>query len=89
MDKDAEKNRLNAELLQLEAYVRHPISVEIDRNHQEREQQLLQAILDMPVHSLETAIAHFSAIGCLKGLRESRAIVQQSVETIKQEIEAL
>lgn len=89
MDVDAEKQRLQNELGQLESYLSHPISREILRDNQEQQDGLIDIICNRTPMSFETFFAHFEAVGELRGLRRARAAMEAKVEELTEEIKNL
>lgn len=84
---DIPENRAELENQQavLEAYLQHPVTVEVLRDLKEQQDGMTE-VITMPVVSIETFFAHFEAVGTLRGLRRSEAVLQSSLETIKEKI---
>ncbi len=70
----------------IDAYVAHPISTEIERDNKEREESLEKAILYIDPIDMETMIAHFVAIGELRGLRRAKASLENRLSELKEEL---
>jgi hypothetical protein len=89
MDITAERQRLENEKRGIEQYLNHTISRKIFGDNEEQQKSLLDTILNVPVVDFESFVKHFEAIGHLRGLRRSKALVQDDIEEIQVALEAL
>lgn len=89
MDITAEKQRLENELRAIEQYLNHPISRKIFTDNEEQQQALINGILEVPVTDIESFFKRFEAIGHLRGLRRSKALVQDDIEEIESQLKEL
>jgi len=89
MDITAEKQRLENEKRAIQAYLDHPISRKIFEDNEEQQQMLVGVLTDIPIHDLESFFKHFEAVGHLRGLRRSKALIQDDVEDIETQLKDL
>ena len=89
MDVTGEKNKLENEKREIEAYLKHPISRKIFEDNKEQQEEAVNYILERPVTSLEDFLKREQALGHLRGLRRATAIIQTDLDEIKQKIEEL
>lgn len=89
MDKEAEKRRLENERLHIQQYLDHPITKNIFADSASEQENVIELILERPVTNIETFLAREQALGHLRGLRRAKAIVQDSLEEIDEQIQAL
>lgn len=89
MNIDEERHRLENEKATIEGYLNHPITREILKDNEEEQQGLINVITVGEIVDISTFFAHFQAVGQLKGLRQSSAILRGSLERIKEELERL
>lgn len=89
MDLDAERNKLQDELKWVEAYKEHPITVAILQDSKEEQEALVSLLCDTTIHNIETFFSHFEAIGHLRGLRRATALIEDRLDSVKQQLKAL
>ena len=89
MDVEAERQKLEDQKRFIEAYIDHPLSQEILRDNVEEQDAAINLICNVPVDSIQSFFAHFEACGFLHGLRRSRSITTDSLETIKQQLKEI
>lgn len=89
MDTTAERNRLESEKRAIEQYLDHPISREIFQDNEESQESLINVLTNVPIVDLESFFKHFEAVGHLRGLRQSKRLLQDSVETIERQLKEL
>jgi hypothetical protein len=89
MDTTAERNRLESEKLALEQYLDHPISKEILSDNEESQQRLINTITHVPIDSIEAFFNHWEAVGHLRGLRQSKQLMLDSLEIIESQLKDL
>jgi predicted transcriptional regulator len=77
---------LQSHITAIENHLSHPISVEIERDRNEREAQLEKAIMNIDPTSIGDLITHFLTIGELRGLRRGRVQVTAKLEELKEEL---
>ncbi len=88
MDKEAESRKveLEAEVVTIENYLNHPITKRIFADSVTEQDTLVKLILERPVTNFETFLAREQALGHLRGLRRARALVQDELEDIREEL---
>ena len=89
MDKEAVIQQVKDREAVVTAFLAHPFNVQIKQDNDEQQTALLSLICEHPVNNIETLVAHFEAIGHLRGLRRSAALLTESLEDIKEELEKL
>jgi hypothetical protein len=89
MDITAERQRLENEQRAIAAYLDHPISRKIFEDNEEQQQSLVTILTDIPIHDIESFFKHFEAVGHLRGLRRSKALIQDDVEDIERQLKEL
>lgn len=89
MDTTAERNRLESEKRAIAQYLDHPITREIFQDNEEIQESLINVLTNVPIVDIETFFKHFEAVGHLRGLRRSRQLVQDSVDTIERQLKEL
>jgi hypothetical protein len=89
VDKQAEQLRLKNEEDVLQAYLDHPISKDIELDNKESQDRFMTVLIDDPITDIQSLINHFEARGHLRGLRQAKALILQSVEEVRQRIKEL
>lgn len=89
MDTTAERNRLESEKRALQAYLDHPITREILRDNEESQDSLINTITMVKIDSIATFFDHFEAVGHLRGLRQAKALLLESVELIDRQLKEI
>lgn len=89
MDKDAEKLQLDNEMKQIEQYLSHPISKRWITDNQQQQNALVNIICEMPIVDIKSFFDHFQAVGHLRGLRRAKALIDENLEEIKEQIKEL
>lgn len=96
MDVDAEKVDIDAERQKLEdekgwinAYIEHPITVQVLQDSAEQQEKIIDLLCNQPISNMETFFAHFEAIGHLRGLRRAKAILLDKVDDIETQLKEI
>lgn len=89
MDIDAEKKKLEDQLAYTQAWLEHPLTLEVTRDNEEQQQGLIDLICNREPDSIGSFFAHFIAIGELRGLRRSKGITLDSLQSVKTELQEL
>lgn len=86
MDAD-DQAKTESAVREIEKYLAHPYTAQVARDNKESQETLMKVIINDDVRDIETLIAHFVAIGHLRGLRQSEAIVQETLAALKEELQ--
>ena len=89
MDTTAERNRLESEKRAIQSYLDHPITREIFQDNEEIQESLINILTNVPVTDLESFFKHFESVGHLRGLRRSKQLLQDSVDTIERQLKEI
>lgn len=89
MDQEAVKQKLENEQAQIENFLSHPVAVKILADNAEQQEMLLKMFIDNPIVDLRGLIDHFEQRGHLRGLRRAKALVEGSLEEIKDQLKEL
>lgn len=89
MDTTAERQKLESEKRAIEQYLEHPISREIFQDNEDTQQSLINILTNVPIIDIESFFKHFEAVGHLRGLRQSKQLIQDSVDTIERQLKEL
>jgi hypothetical protein len=89
MDITAERQRLENEQRAIEQYLDHPISRKIFGDNRDQQESLINTITNVPITDLESFFKHFEAVGHLRGLRRSKALIQDDIEEIEAQLREL
>lgn len=89
MDIDAERQKLESQKAFIESWLEHPLTQEVTRDNEEQQQGLIDLICNREPDSIGAFFAHFIAIGELRGLRRSKGITQDSLQSVKEELKNL
>jgi hypothetical protein len=89
MDITAERQRLENEQRAIELYLDHPISRKIFGDNVDQQEALINTITNVPITDLESFFKHFEAVGHLRGLRRSKALIQDDIEEIEVQLKEL
>ncbi len=84
MDKDAERQRLESDLREVENFSKHPITRRVLDDCKRSQEVLIDILCNREIVNIETFFGHFEAIGCLRGLRT----FQNHIDAAKEEVEA-
>lgn len=87
MDIAAERIRLESELKDIERWMDHPVARKIFDDNKQGQESLIDMICMCQIDSIEAFFNHFQAVGHLRGLRRSKALVDATVADIKEELE--
>lgn len=68
---------------EIEKYINHPFTTQIEQDNREAQESLLTIILKDDVKDIETLVAHFVAVGHLRGLRDSEAKLRETLSDIE------
>lgn len=71
------------------SWINHPITREVQAESDEEESAHLVNICDKDVFSVETFLAHFTAIGHVREIRRRRALVKEKLDEIVDKIKQL
>lgn len=89
MDIDAEKTKLEAERDFVAAWNDHAITKALLQDNEEQQQVLINLICQEDVVDLATLCALITAKGHLRGLRRFKALAEDKLEEINQQIKEL
>jgi hypothetical protein len=89
MDKEAEKLEKQENLAFINAYLSHPITIELLKDCDDQVERGTALVLDHPVVSLETFLAREQALGHLRAMRQFKAMLQDKVAEIHAELKEL
>jgi uncharacterized protein (DUF2164 family) len=90
MDKDAERKQLQDEKAFIESWKSHALTASIFTTLREEEDVLVNVLCGgRTVHDTESFFTHFEAVGHLRGLRRARALIDERLEEIKEELKDL
>jgi hypothetical protein len=89
MDITAERQRLENEQRTIEQYLDHPISRKIFGDNKDQQEALVNTITNVSITDLESFFKHFEAVGHLRGLRRSKALIQDDIEEIEAQLKEL
>ena len=89
MEREALKQQLSDERAAVLDYLSHPFTKQILEDGKQSEEAFLSLIVDKPVQDIPSLFAHFEAIGHLRGLRQSKAILHGKLEELETELEQL
>lgn len=89
MDVEAQKSQLVNQQAELEQYLQHPVTIEVLRDCDEQQERLLKSILNDPITNLEAFFNREQALGHLRGIRQFRALLTESLEDVKEQIKGL
>ena len=89
MDKTGAREKLENELAMIDQYLSHPISREIFDDNKEKQEEIVELLTKTSIIDLSTLFRHVEAVGVLRGLRQSKAIVEGDVQVIKTKLEEL
>jgi hypothetical protein len=89
MDIDAERQKLENARDFVKGWLAHPITESVIRNNKESQEKFIDLLCNQPIHNIETFFAHFEAIGHLRGLRQSSALVQEQLDVVIEQLKEL
>lgn len=78
--------KLDSAKREIEKYLKHPFTTQIEQNNRDAQDTLLKLIVNDDVTSVETLVAHFVAIGHLRGLRDSAAGLHETLSEIEEQL---
>jgi hypothetical protein len=81
-----DKAKLESAQRELEKYLQHPYTQRIATENATAQDTLLRLIINDDVRDVETLVAHFVAIGHLRGLRQSSDSLNETLAAIKEEL---
>lgn len=86
MDADDQAKAESAQR-EIEKYLAHPFTQQINADNQASQDTLLKVIINDDVKDVETLVAHFVAVGHLRGLRQSADLLKDTLEALKEELQ--
>lgn len=78
--------KLESAQRELEKYLQHPYTQRITKENATAQETLLRLIVNDDVRDIETLVAHFVAIGHLRGLKQASDSLNETLEAIKEEL---
>ena len=81
-----DKAKLESAQRELEKYIQHPYTQRITAENATAQDTLQRLIINDDVRDVETLVAHFVAIGHLRGLRQASASLNETLAAIKEDL---
>lgn len=72
---------------EIEKYLAHPYTQQIAQDNATSCDTLLRVIINDDVRDVETLVAHFVAVGHLRGLRQSADLLKDTLAALKEELQ--
>jgi len=89
MDIDTKVADIENELRSIAAWRALPVTQALYKDSQEEQESIINLVLEVPVTNIETFLAREQALGHLRGLRRTEAIVSGMEESLRFELKQL
>lgn len=77
------------ELFEVEKWFQHPVTAQMLRDNEQQQAAALQQILNPSIQDLGGFVKHFMLIGHLRGLKRNRALADDAVLQLKEQIKEI
>lgn len=86
MDTATKLNQLESDRRAVEAYLKHPLTVELLEDNRAQQEAAINILCEHDIDSISTFFAHITAVGHLRGLRRIPSIIQDKLDELNEQI---